>query len=669
MRGISKIDSFLDLIVSKKGRIVSIILILVSIFGFWYTETAGILNRSTGFLSGKIDMGLFIATILILAILIPILFRLIWKESLFSTLMIDFVITALVAAFAMIIAMIYELTIIYVIMILFSAVVIDIILILNFIAGIQRPIVNVIRVAKKVEINDYSEQIAEEYMKGKNEVGELARQFQSMKDRLGQLQKENFTLAKSLFELSQTLSSSAEEVSSSSENIASSQQQISKGSTDQVHQIADAQKEMHELVQGIKEIKDKADNIQQISDLITQIANQTNMLALNAAIEAARAGEAGKGFNVVAEQVANIMLQLYNAGIVMDLMPIVDSSVLGYRDEYIHDDNIEEFKKVYKEMKEWLAAYNISHTYRSLVIDLERTTSIDANELLLNWWSGQNNHMLGQKRLLDFMDELRSNGEKVSAAFFGFHLFDTMDLDDAQQDFFKISIVPPNNWEYIAAMIYQSGRGSNHSVYAYCQDMNYHFGDRSVPYAVTMRSSYDDVLTRLRIMKYAGFDKIGMWAMHELFANGTLFGMSGHKNSTPSKDQNGKEIPDPWTPEMFIKLHEDLSKDVELTYTFNGFNDEYSYELLILVWDLWLYRRPVYTHGWPIMTTTRVPNKFTERWILTILAFAAMTVAICFVPWKLSKTKRSSKESDSKDQSEMNTESKISESSQRQPPQ
>ncbi len=380
----------------------------------------------------------------------------------------------------------------------------------------------------------------------------------------------------------------------------------------------------------------------EILNMMTTINSKQNEWGINISVTIPLVREI---FNqTYAPVVANIMIQLYNAGIVMDLMPIVDSSVLGYRDEYIHDDNIEEFKKVYKEMKAWLAAYNISHTYRSLVIDLERTTSIDANELLLNWWSGQNNHMLGQKRLLDFMDELRRNGEKVSGAFFGFHLFDTVDLDDAQQDFFKISIVPPNNWEYIAAMIYQSGRGSNHSVYAYCQDMNYHFGDRSVPYAVTMRSSYDDVLTRLRIMKYAGFDKIGMWAMHELFANGTLFGMSGHKNATPSKDQNGKEIPDPWTPDMFIKLHEDLSKDVELTYTFNGFNDEYSYELLILVLDLWLNRRPVYTHGWPIMSDTRVPNKFTERWIITILAFAGMAVAIGIIPWRLSKTKSRSKE-------------------------
>jgi hypothetical protein len=334
-----------------------------------------------------------------------------------------------------------------------------------------------------------------------------------------------------------------------------------------------------------------------------------------------------------ASDVALILTTLYANNVTVDLMPIVDSAILGDRDEYIHDDNIEDFKKVYHLMKDWIHDYGLEGMYRSLVIDLERTTTIKINELVLNWMSGQNGHILGQKKLIDFMDELRANGEKVSGAFFGFHIFDFVDLDDAQQDFFMISIVPPNNWEYIAAMIYQSGRGSNYSVYSYCQDMNYHFGDRAVPYAVTMHSSYDDVLTRLRIMKNSGFNKIGMWAMHELFADGTLFGMSGHKNATPSRDPvTNKEIPDPWTAEMFIQLHEDLAADGDVEFMFDGFQSENSYEMLTLVLDLWLYRRPVYTHGWPIMGKWIYPNNFVLKTVVTVFCFGVMAAVTAIMP-------------------------------------
>jgi hypothetical protein len=342
-----------------------------------------------------------------------------------------------------------------------------------------------------------------------------------------------------------------------------------------------------------------------------------------------------------ASQVANIMSTLYANQITIDLMPIVDSSILGDRDEYIHDDNIEDFKKVYTLMREWLAAYNITHTYRSLVIDLERTTTIKINELVLNWMSGQTAHVEGQRKLIEFMDELRANGETVAGAFFGFHIFDFVDLDDAQQDFFMISIVPPKNWEYIAAMIYQNGRGSNYSVYSYCNDMNYHFGDKAVPYAVTMSSSYEDILTRLRIMKNTGFDKIGMWAMHELFADGVLFGMGGHKNASPNYetvDGKRKAIPDPWTPEMFIQLHEDLAVDGPVEFMFDGYNSENSYEMLTLLLDLWLYRRPVYTEGWPIMGQ-RLPNNFLVKEMITGVVFGLLGIATAFIPWVCNKKK------------------------------
>ncbi len=244
--------------------------------------------------------------ICILAIAVPVLFRIIWKQSMFSRLMNYFVIVIMMLILGQLLMGILNYQLIWVILIMVFSISLDIFLIVNFVAAIQRPIVALVNATKKAEYGNYDSTIAAEYLSIHDELGELSKQFQSMMNTLGHVQAENQRIAESLNINAQTLSSNAEEISSSCENIASSQQQISKGASSQVVAITETQKRFMSLTEGMHEIRQKSDEIGQLSDVISGIANQTNMLALNAAIEAARAGEAGRGFNVVAEQVRKL---------------------------------------------------------------------------------------------------------------------------------------------------------------------------------------------------------------------------------------------------------------------------------------------------------------------------------------------------------------------------
>lgn len=168
---------------------------------------------------------------------------------------------------------------------------------------LSKPIVNLSNDANLLINKDFRKPIVS---KSKDEIGDLAYVFESLRVTMKNMFIENRDMAEQLAAASEELSTSAEEVSSSSANIASSQQQISKGAASQVNAITDTQTKIAQLNHGIKLVSEKGMEILKISDIIKGIADQTNILALNAAIEAARAGESGRGFNVVAEQVRKL---------------------------------------------------------------------------------------------------------------------------------------------------------------------------------------------------------------------------------------------------------------------------------------------------------------------------------------------------------------------------
>ncbi|WP_187170435.1 methyl-accepting chemotaxis protein [Salidesulfovibrio onnuriiensis] len=180
-----------------------------------------------------------------------------------------------------------------------------------------RPVQDLKEFAARFGDGDLSASIS---VNSKDEVGDLADAFRSMRDKLTGIVKNVQEVSENvaggseeLYSTSESLAQGATEQAASVEQISSSIEQMSSNLAQSAENAQKtrslAQKAAKDAEEGGRAVEQTVGAMKEIAEkiaIVEEIARQTNLLALNAAIEAARAGENGKGFAVVAAEVRKL---------------------------------------------------------------------------------------------------------------------------------------------------------------------------------------------------------------------------------------------------------------------------------------------------------------------------------------------------------------------------